>query len=533
MMAYGRGPQNRSEAWGEIRADYSAARDNRFRRKRRGIPSMGAHADYHYSDEPSYLRMIEIARDMDRNDLIVGQMVNRSVDNTLQGGFDLHPETGDSGLDLALWERWNEWAKDPDQCDVQGENTFTQLARLAFRHSLIDGDIWALPTKSGAIQLVEAHCIRTPRNTERNVVHGVLLDDKRERVEVWVTKEALSPMRSLERVSDVTRYPIRDAHGYRQVFQVYNPKRATQTRGITALAPIFDALGMWEDINFAMLVQRQSASNWGIFFEKDAKLDVLSPSARGGVGAGATREELNHDGTTKWIEQQGPGMHLRLPPGVKASAFSPNIPNPEFFPHAKLVLTMIGINLGQPLVVLLMDASETNFSGFRGALEQAKMGWCENQRMMDQRFYRPAYVWKVRQWIADDTAFRALVNRGKVKPYSHSWAPPKWPYIQPLDDAAADLMRVRNVLISPRRLHSENSQDFDTIVDETVADNSSAIVKAIVAADAINKEHPGHDIRWRDVLSLPMADGMTVKVGAAPELSQPKVSRETQGAQNA
>ena len=107
----------------------------------------------------------------------------------------------------------------------------------------------------------------------------------------------------------------------------------------------------------------------------------------------------------------------------------------------RLILTLIGINLGLPLVMVLMDASETNFSGWRGAVDQARLGFRQNQKRLINRFHKPVYLWKVRQWMAEDAALRRAAARSDVNIFAHRWNPPTWPYIQPLQDATADLLR--------------------------------------------------------------------------------------------
>jgi len=449
---------------------------------------------------------------MDRNDMVVGQAVDRAVLNTVQDGIKLDVKTGDETLDADLLARWNEWANDPSQCDLAGELTFHAMEGLVLRSVFVDGDILALPTVDGALQLVEAHRLRTPRNTKRNVIHGVLLDENRRRLEYWLTKDDISPDRPVERVSDIKRYPARDEDGYLQVFHIYNPKRVTQTRGVTAFAPIFDAIGMHDDIQFAKLVQQQIVSCFAIFRQRE--LDFAGGAS---PQTGARTTESLADGTTRTIEGIAPGMLVEGAPGETLHGFSPNVPNPEWFPQTKLILTFIGINLGLPLVMVLMDASETNFSGWRGAIEQARMGFKRNQRLvLIERFHRPVYLWKVRQWLAEDAALRRAAQRRGINIFRHEWHPPTWPYIQPLQDASADLLRVRNGLLSHRRRSAERGLDWDDLSTEIVEDNALAIAKAKRKAAELNAEfEDGQPVHWRELLSLPTPDGVRVNITTA------------------
>lgn len=487
-----------------LRSDYAAAKASRFRRRRTGVASGGSGADYHYRNESDFLKLIEQSRDMDRNDAAVGPVINQAVNCTLQCGCTLEPRTGDRKLDEDLYYRWDGWGDDPDACDIQGEHTFDELTGLAYREMLVAGDDIGLMTDLGAIQLIEGHRIRTPSGTKRNVVHGVLLDDHRRRLQYWVAKDDIEPSQPVRRVSEIQAYDTRDAEGNRQIAHLYNPKRFTQTRGVTALAPIFDCLGMFEDINFAKLVQAQVVSCIAFFRTRTEQ------GPPGDMQLGEQTEEQRADGSTHVVEGMTPGLELTGAPGEQLEGFSPNVPNAEFFQHVKLILTLVSVNLGLPLFTVLLDASDTNFSGWRGAYDQAKMGWRRNQKALISRWYKPIYRWKIRQWMAEDAALRNAAQRSDIDIFGHKWTPPGWPYIDPLKDASSDLLRVRNSLTSPRRLHAERGADWEEIAEEIVADNAYAIRRAKRMAARINKLFSEDPVHWRDLLSLPTPDGVQI-----------------------
>jgi lambda family phage portal protein len=517
------------DAFATLRADYNMAKSSRFRRRRTGVSGSGTTGDYHYRSESQYLTMMEHARDMDRNDAVVGQVVDRAVVNTIRDGISVDPNTGDKKLDADLMARWQAFASEPDECDLAGEMTHADMQHAALRQTLVDGDMLVLATEDGPLQLIEGHRVRTPSNTKQNVVHGVLIDDYRRRLEYWVTRDELDPNQRLERVSDVTRYAVRDGDGRRQVFHVYNPKRVSQTRGITAFAPIVDLMGMFDDIMFAKLVQQQIVSCFATFRERE--LDFKgSPTV---PQQGARESQTLSDGTTRTLEGIGPGMEIAGSPGEKLTGFSPNVPNPEFFPHMKIVLQLIGVNLGLPLVLVLLDASETNFSGWRGAVDQARMGFQRNQRMIINRLVIPSYRMMVAQAMVEDAALREAASRSKIDLFACQCTPPNWPYIDPLKDASADLLRVRNALISQRRRCAERGYDWDVISTEIVDDNALAIEKAIKAAARVNKKNPEANVHWRELISLPTPDGVQVKLSAAPGSFNEDAVAGTGGSDNA
>lgn len=481
-----------------MRADYQAAKQGRFRRRRDGLMYAGSGGDFHYRNEADYFRVIEYARDMDRNDAIVGQMVDRAVMNTVQNGFQADPQTGDESVDADLFARFAAWAASPGECDAGGEFTFADMQEHVLRATLVDGDIFALPLDTGRLQLVEAHRCRTPGNVSgrwfsrilgalgvaprleplrTGLVHGVLMDEFRARLAYYFAADDVDATYGMVSAGSVEEYPAFAPDGEPLVYHVCNPKRITQTRGVTAFAPVFDLMGMLEDINFAKLVQQQIVSC--IAFIRKRPIDFKG-GARGQTGP-RTTDEMS-DGASRLIEDIAPGFSVEGAPGEEITGFSPQVPNPEYFEQARLILQMIGVNLGLPLVMLLMDASDTNFSGWRGAVDQARMGFLRNQRWLKDRFHNKVWRWKLLSWASEDSALAAAAKQLGPAFFNVRWNSPRWPYIQPLQDAQADELRLKAGLTSPRRLHAERGQDSDEIVDERIADNERAIRGAIEAS---------------------------------------------------
>lgn len=492
------------DAFESLRNDYDIARTGRFDRVRSGLSLGGSNADYHIRNESDHLKSGEYARDMDRNDSVVGQMTDRAAVNWVQEGYALDIDTGDKGVDAELKGRWHEFAEDPRQCDYAGEKCFADFEYLVPRQMLVDGDHFVLPLATGQLQSVEFHRCRTGRRSRSNIVNGVELENgSRRRLAYHFTPDEVSPFAPIGSISNLQRFPAFDDEGEPLVLHVYNPRRSSQTRGITAYAPMFKLATMLDDVQFAKLVQQQVVSCFAIFRKRK---DIFPTTA-----IGAERQDQQSDGRLRTVADISPGMEVTGEPDEELQGFSPNVPNPEFFEQVKLILTLMGINLGMPLVMVLMDAGETNFSGWRGAINQARLGFRFNQVALKRKFHTPVYRWKVRQWLIESPMLAAAARRSDVRIFRHCWHPPTWPYVQPLDDAKADLTRLRNAQISPRRLHAENGADWGDMQSEIVADRAMAIRNAITEATAINTEFAltaGERVSWRDLMPLPGPEGM-------------------------
>ena len=517
-------PSNIFDIISGARADYDAMRDSRHVRKRTGLAPGGGSADYHVRNEQQYLNLIEKARDLERNASIIGTSIEKAAHNVVGDGFVVCPDTGDKKLDADLYDRWTEWTEDESACDITGERTWSEMEIVSVISQIRDGDIIGIGTKDGQLQLVEGHQCRNPRRWEsgsnkKNTVLGVQMNEVRKRTKYHIRTDSIDPYKTTQTEKSIA-YDVRDGEGMRQLFHYYVSARSSATRGVTALSPCFQKVEMFEDLDFAKLIQAQAVSCFAIIRTREQTKHTGLPTRVTPYGNQTT--EVDSDGTSRLLDELSGPMEVRAAPGEKIEGFSADVPNTNYFEHAKMLLSMFFINIGLPYVMGMMDASETNFSGWRAAMEEAKKGFRRNQRSLRDRWHRPIYHWKLAQFAADDSAIRAAQQRLKDSFFRHTWRLPKWPYIQPVEDSAAQAFRMRNGLISPRRLHGELSQDWEEIVAETIADNQFAITRAMEAANAINAQYqPSQPVHWRELMSLPTPDGINLTLPMQQPQQQP------------
>jgi len=514
------------EALNEYRSDYDIGGTGRYYPTPKGVQAQGSGADYHYANETQFFRAIERARHFDRNNMVVGQGVNRLAANLVQDGFTLNVGTKDKGADQALKDRWYEWSEDPEACDYEGEKTFYQMEVLAARTVPVDGDIFCLPLEQGSLQWMEAHRCRRPASMRRNTcLHGVNLDsDTARRKSYFFTREDVDPLGRVKTLKDVIEVQARGDDGEKQVLHVYWPQRFSQRRGVTAFAPVGLPIQYHDDIQFANLVATQVQSCFAILEQQLAGMNVPPPARTGNEAqTGARTTEALEDGTTRTQEGMAPGMRVRAKEGWGLTGFAPTIPGPRYIEHSLMILTIIAINLDLPVHVLLLDPSRTNFSGWRGAIEQARIRFRVMQRLLINQFYSPVYRWKVRQWMTEDRGLQSVFEKHGNAIFGHTWNPPTWQYIEPLKDIQANTLEAASSGTSRRRQAARRGDDWDELVPEIAEDNGKLIEAAYLKADALNKQYPELKLTWRDVISLPMPDGVTVQISPETEKPAPKV----------
>ena len=520
--------QSVSKWFRDLRNDYTLGRFDRLRRDRR-ILRTGVDHDFLQREETIYLAAIETARDMENNDPIVGMGMRKLVANVLMTGLGGEPNTGMPELDRELDQEWSEYSSDPTRIDFYGDQDLNAMERTVLRRFLFDGDIWPAWTNRGSIQLLEAHRVRSPRASSlplpngNRIVNGVELTPDHAKVALWVAPVNTNPHKSTSTLT-VERVVIHDAIGVPAICQVFDPHRVASTRGASVMNPAGDLAEKHEDLFFAKLVQSQAVSCFG--FIRENPYGEIRPQTGATAGHLARDRE---DAITRYgevIEDLQPGSQLVAMEGEKFTPWTAQVPNPEFFEHSYATLQLIAVNLDLPLVALLLDARQTNFSGFRGALDQARLRFRQIQQIVS-KFRRFAYVrWMLDKMMANPNLVQLALERS-LDLFGFRVTPPVWPYLQPNVDVIADVNRLRNGMISPRRLHQERGQNVREIQAETVEDNLRAIELAQEAALMLNLQYPDNPVHWREILQLPLPEGMMVSLSNDGEDNSPAPTSES------
>ena len=494
---------------------YKAAKRNRLMKRLEGVLPAGSGADYHYLTEREYFGIMELGRQFDRDNPYVGAAVDRVVDNVVQRGFQYAPKSKDNGLNNELKERWEEWTTNATQCDIACESTFHDFEEFTFRETLVSGGAFLLPLEDGALQLFEYHRCKTPKTT-LNVVHGVLRNEFKKPIEYWFTKDEVETLRTIAKVSEIVKYPAWDDAGNPLVFHVYNPRRKSQSRGVSACHPVAQQSENLDDLNDANLLRAKVIACIG-FIEKWQ--EGYQPSPDGNVGIDGTPTTPYPDG----IAPLEPGMILKAGNGLEYTPFVPNVPNPEYFEHMLSILQSIAITYKIPVEVLLLDPKRSNLASWRGSFELAKIAFRKLQKWYIRKFHEPICRWKIRQWAAADPALRRAIEKKEVKLSDLVlFRPPEWDYTEPLKDVTAEFIEIRCGLNSPRRVSAERNNDWEEVATEIVEDKEFIVRLAIQKAIAIKKDFEadgkkyGVDVNvpWQVLAAMAMPDGLKINVGS-------------------
>jgi capsid protein len=486
----------------EAASTYTAGTSDRMNPVPKGVDPLGTDADYHYRTERNYFLMVERARAAVRNHPLVEQGVNRLIANMRIGDYTLDVNSGDPAVDADQKAFWHAWCGDPKECDYEQQRTFAQKARQSFFSQVVDGDILHLPLVEGSLQTWEAHHVRNPwgrystGSDTNGLVHGAEVVNGRI-VAYWVTPRNLL-FNQVARRGDAHRVPVFDTEGNKNAFWLGFTHRFFQRRGISRLSAPRDAMNGFDDLNYAHIKSALRRSVVAFLMRNTQPIAPQLPLGGAKIPQSGSRYTDTTSGLgleTQVIEQFGePAQVLKAPAGYDLDGWNANIPTPAFFEHSALLLTMLAVNLDLPLMFLLLDGSLVNFHGGRMTFDQVKLRL--DILISDQiaGLYNPTYQWKTRQRITPgskqfDPALYAAVQRG-ANPFKFQFRAKGWPYVKPLEDAAAEDLAERRNLKSMKSILAARGVDEDDHIVEVVAGRGKFIRAAIREAQAIAQEFP-------------------------------------------
>ena len=496
----------------EARLNYRAGTPSQFRTT---LNQLGGTADAHYHNPYEYWKIREYARDYDRNTPILGQAVDRALDQLLGGGPWVDPQTGDSETDATVLDLWTGWSGDPKQCDFTRRMTLDEMERLALRHRFIDGDCFAIMDDAkGSVMLVEGDRVESSGaqwtvksgsgEPVADLVHGVEIDGSSRPVAYHFRKQKIGERQQRRRLFSSADSEAMIRVIWDRVIHVIDPKRITQSRGMSAFHAVFDRISMHEDVEFAQLVQQQVAACVAAFITSESNQQWGSRSTQTGA-----------DNETELVfDEFQPGMVARLKPGESIDTFSPRNPTSDALKLANQIVREIGLALGLPLELALLVTSDTTFHGYRGVVEAYRITARRQRKQFGHQFRSRIYRWKISQWV-DEGLLPPL-----PKIASHVIRFEAWKYVDPEKEAKASTLRRKEHLASPRQLAAEEGVDYDQMVLEIAADRG-ALIKAAQAEAA----RLGEGVTWRDVLGTeappapPANAGKPVVPEPEPELA--------------
>jgi len=406
---------------------YETAKKNRLNRER---STSGGTGDERL-DETTLWDLREISRDVDRNNGLAIGIIDRGVENIMgPQGYDLLPKTKNDDLNQAIAEDWLDWLQ---IADIRGEFTGWELFSKTFRSSEVSGDCFQqldpnANDKNGAIRVFEADRVvspyatnggrgTTPKVRGRKLINGIARDRNGRKSWIFVANE--TPLNPHVRADEGKLIPADT------VVQWYDPRRLSQNRSEPRISPVIRDI---DDLDDLLLYERIASK---VVAAQAYFIKTGSPTG----AADAMKSSTESTGTQR-IHEVLPGSVNYIDSTEDIAESPSNRPSDNFEAFVKLLNRYVGLPLGLPYEIVMMDFSQVNFASSRQLLNQAQRRWkCQQVRV--GKYVSAVYRWWLRLRIEQGhyKRYRKAINSGLI--YRHEWGYPGWPSPNPLQDAQA------------------------------------------------------------------------------------------------
>lgn len=403
---------------------YDAVDDTK---KQRRSPQVVTYSEDEILTQPKRRKLIATTQDIERNYAIAGWMIRRHLDFSTQ--FDFRVRTEDEVFNRKLQKMFNRWANRPMLVDVTGRFGLAKLIRMAEARRIVDGDCLLVPLQSGQLQLIEGDRIRNPSGADFNAsewIQGVRINKVGRPLEYAIHTRNQSQL-SFERTIRALNV---FHHGY---FTRYD-----QVRGISPFASaINDLQDLRENQTYALL-KSKIANLFGLVTYRDAEESI---------GEVNTDEVTDTPKDELQVNLGGGPFHLDLGIEDKAELLTSDVPGSTYKDFNELVLLIVLKALDLPMSFL--NEGWTNFFGSRGSwllYERA----CVDKRADVQELLRKITVWKLQQWLLDETL--VLPSNLTLDEIDFEFVPRGMPPFNFDREIKGAIQAIQNGLDSPERI---------------------------------------------------------------------------------
>lgn len=414
-------------------------------------------------DERDRGRLIDQSRYFMRNNAIYKGMIERMVSYIVGNGFELQAVSSSAKAVSTVEKLWKNWFRRPE---IRNVLNGAQFSRMLIREILVAGDISALKTDKGVLQLFEAEQLQGPRSQYPNGIQK----DKFGRPVMF-------------HFCPWTSHSVDTRNGTsvqaKDVLFLSNPERPSQIRGVPASQASFPMLHRLNDICDSEAIARQILSRIAASIQREGGPELAYTESK--EDPNKTSSDTDGNSATR-VTELDYALLFHAAPGEKITGIDRNIPGEDFPQIVRIFLRLLGLPLGCPLELILLDWTQSNYSQSRAVLEQAYENFINWQQLLIDFFYKPCFEWKYENW-------RQQV--GKTIEVEANWITPTFPWIDQLKEAMAQATKVERGFVT----HSQVCKSLNTDRDEVIEQREKEVRDAIDRANRI-KEETGVEVPW-------------------------------------
>lgn len=251
------------------------------------------------------------------------------------------------------------------------------------------------------------------------------------------------------------------------IIHLYSPKRPGQGRGFPRMAPIIGRvrdLQLYED---AELARKNLETRLSVIGSGDVSQMGNAPVF------GDSADPAQHANQTGDLGELPSGSVFQMPAGTNVTVVEPKAA-PGYVEYVKYNMHIISAGFGVPYEMMTGDMDEVNFSSARVRL----LDFRRSVGRMQWLVIIPKLLNPIHRAVVDAAYLNGSIRRPD---YAVRYSPPKWDYVNPVDDVRSDLAEIGGGLCSlsekirqrgdnPDDVFAEIKRDFDKLSELGILD---------------------------------------------------------------
>ena len=395
-------------------------------------------------------------------------MIRRARSFIVGSGFKLQSLTSDAALNTSLEIGFREWWRRPE---ITGLLSGAKCESMVGDELLTCGELGVVLTNEDRIQLVEAEQIRGVSTSEDGITRDRYGRPVSFRVCPYGADGSATSKGAVEYGPDTFLY-------------IASLERPSSGRAVPPSQAAFPMLHRINDVCDSEAISWQIQSRIALSVTRTAGMP--SPTDVAHLDDSESDDDAEGDPTSRWVTELPYATIFHGGTGEEIKGMERTAPSSTFSDTLNMFFRLLGLPLGLPLELTLLDWTRSNYSQSRAVLEQAKVSFLEWQSLLEDGFYRRVYEW----WVGRQVAAGRVESRPDL--LAHEWIKPSFPWIDQLAEAQAHGEKVDRGFSTFGGVCKTLNSDRETVVAQLERET----VEAIKAAERVKAE-TGVDVPWQ------------------------------------
>ena len=373
--------------------------------------------------------------------------------------------------------KFDAWAysQNSDSSRIHDFYTLQSLVQLSW---IMNGDVFAVLQRKATkeidielcIQLLEADRIINPNGADKSIKGGVELGENGELKNYYISNKHPG-----EGNVEIKKYPVFNSLGRRTILHIFEASRIGQRRGIPLLAPVLRTFKQLDRYKKAEIMAAVLNSSIAMTLKTDDPSQYINKDKINESMGKPSQEKISSKGQLQKeiVNEFGKGQIFITRPDEELKEFAVTRPNKNYKDFVEKIGEEIGAGTGLPVEVM-MSAFKSSYSAAKASLEEAEARFKTSRRVIEKKFCQPIYEEFIIELMKNgDIQCPNFFEDATVR-YAFSkciWIGTNKTSLDPLKDAKADEVNLRNRTTTRAIIARRNGLDYEDIVREIIEED--------------------------------------------------------------